>query len=204
MGVCVCLFCRVQDYKNLHISLNTVNPEIFAIILFSRIALKYIFTTLKNHDYGMIYLPISVNDRVISAFHDFILRSKNKILAKIFEFTILACMYEVHELLLSPQPWCKHLAATYCLSVPLFVHFSFSPMEISVTDFSAPIEASVLKFCVHLKVVVVYLLGFQHLAVFRISIAEDQIAHASVTSESSKKIQDLEEQLQTLSEASNK
>ena len=29
-------------------------------------------------------------------------------------------------------------------------HFSFSPMEISVTDFSAPIGASVLNFCVHL------------------------------------------------------
>ena len=29
-------------------------------------------------------------------------------------------------------------------------HFSLSPMEISVTDFSAPIGASVLKFCVHL------------------------------------------------------
>ena len=44
----------------------------------------------------------------------------------------------------------KHIA-TYCLSVPLFVHFSFSPMEISVTDFSAPIGASVFKFCVHLQ-----------------------------------------------------
>ena len=33
-----------------------------------------------------------------------------------------------------------------------FIHFSFSPMEISVTDFSAPIGASVLKFCVHLQV----------------------------------------------------
>ena len=33
---------------------------------------------------------------------------------------------------------------------PLFVHFSFSPMEISVTDFSAPIGASVLKFSVQL------------------------------------------------------
>ena len=42
--------------------------------------------------------------------------------------------------------------ATYCSSVPLFIHFSFSPMEISVTDFSAPIGASVLKFCVHLQV----------------------------------------------------
>ena len=45
---------------------------------------------------------------------------------------------------------------TYCLSVPLFVHFSFSPMEISVTDFSAPIGASVFKLCVHLQVGKVY------------------------------------------------
>ena len=35
--------------------------------------------------------------------------------------------------------------ATYCLSVPLYVHFSFSPMEISVTDFSAPTGASVFQ-----------------------------------------------------------
>ena len=42
------------------------------------------------------------------------------------------------------------------LSVPLFVHCSFSPMEISVTDFSAPIETSVLKFSVHLRVGKVY------------------------------------------------
>ena len=46
--------------------------------------------------------------------------------------------------------------ATYCLSVPLFVHFSFSPMKISVTDFSAPIRASVFKFCVHFQVGKVY------------------------------------------------
>ena len=46
--------------------------------------------------------------------------------------------------------------AAYCLSVPLFVQFSFSPMEISVTDFSAPIGASVFKFCVHLQVGKVY------------------------------------------------
>ena len=46
--------------------------------------------------------------------------------------------------------------ATYCLSVPLFVHFSFSPIEISVTDFSAPIGASVFKFCVHFQIGKVY------------------------------------------------
>ena len=38
----------------------------------------------------------------------------------------------------------------------LFVDFSFSPMEISVTDFSAPIGASGLKFCVHLQIGKVY------------------------------------------------
>ena len=34
---------------------------------------------------------------------------------------------------------CNKKTATYCLSVSLFVHFSFSPIEISVTHFSAPI-----------------------------------------------------------------
>ena len=33
-----------------------------------------------------------------------------------------------------------------------FFHFSSSPMKISVADFSAPIKASVFKFCVHLQV----------------------------------------------------
>ena len=36
--------------------------------------------------------------------------------------------------------------ATYCSSVPLFVHFSFSPMNISVTDFSTPIGAMFSNF----------------------------------------------------------
>ena len=35
-------------------------------------------------------------------------------------------------------------------SLYLFI-FSFSPMEISVTDFSAPIGAIFFKFCVHLQ-----------------------------------------------------
>ena len=33
-----------------------------------------------------------------------------------------------------------------CLSVPLFIHFSFSPMEISATDFSATTWVRILKF----------------------------------------------------------
>ena len=53
--------------------------------------------------------------------------------------------------------YCVTKTATYCLSVPLFVHFSFFfPMESSVTDFSAPIGASVFNYCVHLQVGKVY------------------------------------------------
>ena len=42
---------------------------------------------------------------------------------------------------------CNKRTATYCLSVPLFVHFSFSPMEIFfVKDFSATTWVRILKF----------------------------------------------------------
>ena len=56
----------------------------------------------------------------------------------------------------SDELYCVTKTATYCSSVPLFVHFSFSPMKISVTDSSAPFGASVFKFCVHLQVGKVY------------------------------------------------
>ena len=46
---------------------------------------------------------------------------------------------------------CIKESATYCLSVPLFVHFSFSQTKIYVTDFSAPVEARVFRFCIHLE-----------------------------------------------------
>ena len=35
---------------------SVVNSEIFAIIVFSRIALEHIFATLKSRDKGVIYL----------------------------------------------------------------------------------------------------------------------------------------------------
>ena len=42
---------------------------------------------------------------------------------------------------------CNKRTATYCLSVPLFVHFSFSPMEkFFVKDFSATSWVRILKF----------------------------------------------------------
>ena len=56
----------------------------------------------------------------------------------------------------SYELYCVTKTATYCLSFPLFVHFSFSQMEISVTNFLISIGTSVLKFCVHLQVGKVY------------------------------------------------
>ena len=50
----------------------------------------------------------------------------------------------------------QSLIVMSCIVYPLLVHFSFSQMKISVTDFSAPIGASVLKFCLHLQVGKVY------------------------------------------------
>ena len=46
---------------------------------------------------------------------------------------------------------CKRESASSCLSFPLFVHFSCSPIKISVTDFSASMRAIVFKFCIHLE-----------------------------------------------------
>ena len=51
----------------------------------------------------------------------------------------------------SDELYCATKTAAYCFSVALFVHFSFSPMKISVTDFSTHIGVSVFKFCVHLQ-----------------------------------------------------
>ena len=42
----------------------------------------------------------------------------------------------------------QHAAAYHYL---FFVHFSFSPVKLFITEFSAPITARVFKFCVHLE-----------------------------------------------------
>ena len=74
-----------------------------------------------------------------------------KIFVKDFSATTWVRILKFGTKLDSDELYCvTKRTATYCLSVPLFVHFSFSPMEISVTDFSAPIGASVFKFCLHL------------------------------------------------------
>ena len=71
---------------------------------------------------------------------------------KDFSASILPRILTFGTQLYSDELYCVSKAATYCLSVPLFVHFSSSPMNISFSDFSAPIEASVFKLCVHLQV----------------------------------------------------
>ena len=47
--------------------------------------------------------------------------------------------------------YCVTKNHTYCLSVPVFVHFSFSSNKISVTVFSASIGAWASKLCIHLE-----------------------------------------------------
>ena len=46
---CFCLAVRLYH------EIDTVNPEMFARILFLRMALKDIFATFKIRDHGMIY-----------------------------------------------------------------------------------------------------------------------------------------------------
>ena len=52
----------------------------------------------------------------------------------------------------SDELHCVTKTLSYCIPVPLFVYFSFSPIKISVADFLISIVASVFKFCVHLQV----------------------------------------------------
>ena len=75
---------------------------------------------------------------------------------KDFSATTLVRILKFGTKLDSDELNCVTKTATYYLSIPLLIHFSFSPMKISVTDFSVPIGASVFKFCVHLQVGLVY------------------------------------------------
>ena len=77
--------------------------------------------------------------------------SVNSFFVKDFSATTWVRILKFGTKLDSDELYCVRKEQPHCLSVPLFVHFSFSPMEISVTDFSAPIGASVFKFCVHLQ-----------------------------------------------------
>ena len=45
---------------------------------------------------------------------------------------------------------CERESACCCLSFPLFVHFSFSPIKHFITEISAPITARVFKFYINL------------------------------------------------------
>ena len=59
----------------------------------------------------------------------------------------------------SNELYCVTKTATYCISVPLFVHFSFSLMKMSVADFSAPIGASVFNFYKHIYHIWTFFVG---------------------------------------------
>ena len=68
---------------------------------------------------------------------------------------------------------CNKRTATYCLSVPLFVHFSFSPMEkIFVKDFSATTWVRILKFGTKLQKTATYCLSVPLFVHFSLSPME--------------------------------
>ena len=68
-------YIRTTNFLSLS---STVNSEIFARMLFSRIALKDIFATLTIMRPGQD-LPIPVNDRVISPFREGLIFTKLRV-----------------------------------------------------------------------------------------------------------------------------
>ena len=46
---------------------------------------------------------------------------------------------------------CKRESTSSCVAFPLFVHFSLSPIKISVIAILAPMRARVFNFCIHLE-----------------------------------------------------
>ena len=76
--------------------------------------------------------------------------------AKDFSATTWVRILKFATKLDSDELYCVTKNSYILLFSPFICSFSFSPMERSVTDFSAPIGANVLKFCVHLQVGKVY------------------------------------------------
>ena len=72
------------------------------------------------------------------------------------------------------------------LSYPLFVHFSFSPIKFSVTDFSASMRARVFKFHIHIESGQVHCrtenqdteIYFYH--IFHFSISHSNVMHRKI------------------------
>ena len=62
----------------------------------------------------------------------------------VFSVTMFVCVG------LCVDCFCSSKISSY-LSFCLFVHFSFSPIKNSVTDFWASMRARVFKFCIHLE-----------------------------------------------------
>ena len=73
------ILLKIKQFHLLHGIVSAVNSEIFARILFSRIALKDIFAAFKLRHYLRHDLPISVNDRVILLFREGLIFTKLRI-----------------------------------------------------------------------------------------------------------------------------
>ena len=78
--------------------------------------------------------------------------SVNFFSVKDFSATTLVRILKFGTKLDSDELYCVTKEQPHIAYQSLYLFFSFSPMKISVTDFSAPIGASVFKFSVHLQV----------------------------------------------------
>ena len=86
---------------------------------------------------------------------------------------------------------CKRESASSCLSFPSFVHFSFSPIKISVTNFLAStcMWAKVFRFCIHCESGIVYcgkenqyaeIIFCLHFPFFLFSISHSSVIHREI------------------------
>ena len=81
----------------------------------------------------------------------FVCLSVNFFSVKDFSATTWVRILKFGTKLDSDELYCVTKEQPHIAYQSLYLFISFSPMEISVTDFSAPIRASVFKFCVHLQ-----------------------------------------------------
>ena len=103
----------------------------------------------------------------------------------VFSVTMFMCVY---KLFFFRQRFLR-TTVPRIVKFPLFVHFSFSPIKISVTDFSAFMRAKVFKFCIHIESGQIYCGKENHdaeinfcllFAFFLFSISHSNVIHREI------------------------
>ena len=66
------------------------------------------------------------------------------------------------------------------LTIPLFVHFSFSPSKFSVTNLLASMKTRVFKFCMHIEIGQVYCVTENKTEIYSAFLFVFSISHSNV------------------------